>query len=126
MMDEPDKTSVVHRVLDLLLLFRDGRSHVSVDDMSQLLDIPKSTVYRYVRILSDRGLLEKAGPASYRLGLTLLELGRHALASNRDIRLTALPSMKRLAEEIGESVSLMRVFDRHVICIESIEGRHAN
>jgi IclR family KDG regulon transcriptional repressor len=124
-MIEPDKASAIDRALDILLLFRDGRLHASIDDISQRLDIPKSTVYRYVRVLSERGLLEKAGPASYRLGLALLELGRRALASNRDIRLMALPSMKRIAEEIGESVSLMRVFDRHVICIESIEGRHA-
>jgi IclR family KDG regulon transcriptional repressor len=124
-MIEPDKPSVIDRALDILLLFRDGPPHASIDDISDRLDIPKSTVYRYVRILSDRGLLEKAGPSSYRLGLALLELGRRALASNRDIRLMALPSMKRIAEDIGESVSLMRVFDRHVICIESIEGRHA-
>lgn len=122
---EADRTSAVHRALDILFLFRDGRLYASVDEISDLLDIPKSTVYRYVRILSERGLLEKSGPAHYRLGLALLELGRRALASNRDIRLMALPSMKRIAEDIGESVSLMRVFDRHVICIESIEGRHA-
>ena len=124
-MIEPDKPSAVDRALDILLLFRDGRPHASVDEISLHLEIPKSTVYRYVRVLSDRGLLEKAGPASYRLGLALIELGRRALASNRDIRLMALPSMKRIAEDIGESVSLMRVFARHVICIESIEGRHA-
>ncbi len=122
---DSDKNSAVDRVLDILLLFRDGRPHASVDDISQELDIPKSTVYRHVRLLSDKGLLEKAGSASYRLGLAVFELGRHALASNRDLRLTVLPSMQRLAEVVGESVSLMRVFDRHVICIESIEGRHA-
>lgn len=124
-MIDSEKPSAIDRALDILLLFRDGRTHASVEEISHRLDIPKSTVYRYVRVLSDKGMLEKAGPASYRLGLGLLELGRRALASNRDIRLTALPSMKRLAEQIGESVSLMRVFDRHVICIESIEGRHA-
>ncbi|MBN2470308.1 MAG: IclR family transcriptional regulator [Anaerolineae bacterium] len=122
---EPEKPSAVDRALDVLLLFRDGRTYASVDEISHALDIPRSTVYRYVRILSDKGLLERTGAAHYRLGLALLELGRYALASNRDIRLTALPSMKRLAEDIGESVSLMRIFDRHVICIESIEGRHA-
>ena len=124
-MIESDKPSAIDRALDILLLYRDGRLHASIDDISARLDIPKSTVYRYVRILTERGLLEKAGPASYRPGLALLELGRRALASNRDIRLMALPSMQRIAEDIGESVSLMRVFNHHVICIESIEGRHA-
>lgn len=125
MSDSTGRNSAIHKVLDVLLLFRDQHSQLSVEEMSHLLDIPKSTVYRYVRVLSERGLLEKTGAADYCLGLTFIELGRNALASNREIRLIALPSMKRLAEEVGESVSLMRVYNRQAVCIESIEGRQA-
>ncbi len=41
------------------------------------------------------------------------------------MRLIALPSMKRIAEETGESVSLMRRYNRRAVCIESIEGQQA-
>jgi len=82
-------------------------------------------VYRYVRALCDRGILEKNGQGYYRLGLTLLELSRAALKSNRDLRLTAFPSMQRIAEAVGESVSIMRLFNRQAVCIENIEGQHA-
>ncbi len=120
-----EKHSAIHKVLDILLLFQEQHLQLSVEDIGQLLDIPKSTVYRYVRILCEKGLLEKTGSASYQLGLTFLELSRKALASNRNIRLLALPSMKNIAEQIGESVSLMRIFNDQAICIESIEGRYA-
>ena len=125
MSNESAKSSVIHKVLDILLLFQDQQEQYSAEEISQLLDIPKSTVYRYIRILHEKELLEKVGSAEYGLGLVLVEIGRKALASNREMRLIALPSMKRIAEETGESVSLMRRYNRRAVCIESIEGRQA-
>lgn len=93
--------------------------------MAEALDIPKSTVYRYVRTLSERGFLERTRGGSYRLGLVFIELGRHALESNRDLHLAVLPSMQRIAQATGESVSVMRMFNQQAVCIESIGGTHA-
>ena len=117
--------STVDKVLDVLLLFNPERSRLSIEEISQLLHTPKSTVYRYVRILSDKGFLEKSGTAHYQLGLAFIGLARTALSNNRDLRLVALPSMQRIAEQIGESVSLMRISKQQVVCIESIEGQQA-
>lgn len=117
--------SAIHKALDVLLLFREKRLAISVEEISQLLSLPRSSVYRYVRILGEKGFLEKTTTQEYRLGLAFLELSRHMLASNRDVRLTALPAMKRIAEQVHESVSLMRLYHRQAICIESIEGWHA-
>ncbi|MBN1562210.1 MAG: IclR family transcriptional regulator [Anaerolineae bacterium] len=125
MNDETAKSSVIHKVLDILLLFQNQQEQYSAEEISQHLDIPKSTVYRYIRILHEKGLLEKVGSAEYGLGAVLIEMGRKTLASNREMRLVALPSMKRLAEATGESVSLMRRYNHRAVCVESIEGRHA-
>lgn len=117
--------SALEKALDILLLFRGKRQSVTIEQISETLDMPRSTLYRYVRVLSDAGFLEKTGKSHYRLGLTFIELSRQALNSNRDLRLTAFPSMKRIAEEVGESVSIMRLFNRQAVCIENIEGMHA-
>lgn len=117
--------SVIDRLLDILLLFKEGRELWSIDDIARMLDIPKSTCYRLVRTLQERGFLEKSGTSNYQLGITFMRLSRVALSSNRDIRLMALPSMKRIAEAIKESVSLMRLMNRQVVCVESIEGQHS-
>lgn len=124
-MEKHATNTSVDKALDILLLFREKHSSFSIDAISQRLGVPRSTTYRYVRTLTDRGFLEKVDSNHYRLGLVFLELSRVALESNRDIRLKALPSMKRVAEEVGESVSLMRLFNGQVVCVESIEGRHA-
>jgi IclR family transcriptional regulator, acetate operon repressor len=118
-------SSAIHRVLEILLLYQDGKERRSIDEISQALGLPKSTTYRFMRILQESGFLEKAGSSHYQLGAALLKLSRVALNSNRDIRLMALPAMQRIAQKVGESVSLMRLMNHQVVCIESIEGQQA-
>lgn len=118
-------SSVIDRLLDLLLLFQEDAAVWSIDDISTALHLPKSTAYRLLRILLERGFIERASNSQYKLGIALIRLGRIAIHSSRDIRLMALPSMKRIAEHIHESVSLMQLVNRQVVCIESIEGRYA-
>lgn len=116
-------SSSVDKVLDILLLFRDSQPELTHDEISSQMDIPVSTLYRYLRVLSDKGFLEKSGTSTYRLGIRFLELSRVSQQSNRDLRLVALPGMKRIADQIIETVSLMRITDKYAICIESIEGQ---
>lgn len=118
------ESTSAHKVLDILLLFNESQPELTVDEISNLSQIPLSTVYRYIRVLTEKGFIEKSGTKSYRLGLRFVELNRVARGSNRDLRLIALPSMKRIADQIIETVSLMRLFNKYAICIESIEGKH--
>ncbi len=117
--------STVDKVLDILQLFTEERPQVSVEDIQRELSLPQSSVYRYVRVLVERGFLDKADAGSFRLGVRLIALSRIALHSDRDMRLVALPGMKRIADRTGESVSLMRLANQHAVCIESIEGKYA-
>ncbi len=112
-----------HKVLDILLCFTMDTPERTVEELEQLTGMPTSTIYRYIKVLVDKGFLEKAEGSSYRLGLRFFELSRAARNSNRDLRLCALPSMKRIADKIIETVSLMRIFDKHAVCVESIEGQ---
>lgn len=116
-------SSSVDKVLEILLLFRDSNPELTHDEISRQMDIPISTLYRYLRVLSDKGFLEKSSPSTYRLGIRFLELSRVSQQSNRNLRLVALPGMKRIADQIIETVSLMRITDKYAICIESIEGQ---
>ncbi len=117
--------SVIDRLLDILCLFKEGEESWSIDDIAQMVNLPKSTAYRLVRVLQERGFLEKSGTSNYQLGITFMRLSSVAVSSNRDIRLMALPSMKRIADTVKESVSLMRLMNQQVICVESIEGQYS-
>lgn len=117
--------SVIDRLLDILCLYQDGKESWSIEEIEQLVNLPKSTCYRLVKALQDRGFLEKSGTGNYQLGVTFMRLSAVALRSNRDIRLMALPSMKRIADAVKESVSLMRLVNYQVVCVESIEGQYS-
>ncbi|MCB9452754.1 MAG: IclR family transcriptional regulator [Anaerolineaceae bacterium] len=117
--------STVDKVLDILMLFSSERTQISMTEIQDELSLSQSTAYRYIRILVDRGFLERVDSGNYRLGATLIALSRAAHHSDRNLRLAALPSMKRIAEETRESVSLMRLVNRRVVCIESLEGQYA-
>lgn len=112
-----------HKILDILLCFSVDIPRRTVEELEQLTGMPTSTIYRYIKVLVDKGFLEKVDGSSYGLGLRFFELSRAARNSNRDLRLFALPSMKRIADKIIETVSLMRIFDKHAVCVESIEGQ---
>src|SRR3954449_10667858 len=64
----------------------DGEPHgLSLSQLSERLDLPRSTVHRVVSALSAEGLLASASPnGRVRLGP---ELARLALASRRELRL---------------------------------------
>jgi len=117
--------STVDKVLDILALLSHERTQISIEEIKQELNLSQSTAYRYVRILVDRGFLDRIDTGNYRLGATLIALSQAALHTDRNVRLAALPSMKRIAEETRESVSLMRRVNKRAVCIESLEGQYA-
>lgn len=117
--------STVDKVLDILQLFTEERTQVSVEAIQRELSLPQSSVYRYVRVLVERGYLDKVDAGNFRLGVRLIALSRIALHSDRDVRLIALPGMKRIADHTSESVSLMRIANQYAVCIESIGGKYA-
>lgn len=117
--------SSTHKILDILTLFDKDTLELTIDDISDLTQIPQSSAYRYVKLLCDRGFLEKSLTGYYQLGYRFQMLSSMAMNTNRDLRLVALPSMQRIANQIIETVSLMRLTDKYVICIESIEGEQA-
>ncbi len=117
--------STVSKVLDILLLFSAERPEVSIEDIQSELMLPKSTVYRYVRTLQEKGFLHKSGVSNYRPGLAFVSFSQAMLNSDRDLRTHCLPAMRRLSEKTRESISLMRLLNKRVVCIESIQGQYA-
>lgn len=114
-----------HKILDILTLFDDNTLEMSIDEISSDTQVPQSSLYRYLKLLCDRGFLEKSAVGCYQLGHRFHMLSRVAAKSNRDLRLVAIPSMQRICTQIIETVTLMRLSGQYAVCIESIEGKQA-
>ena len=107
------------RGLRLLLTVAD-RGEVRADELSSLLEMPLSTVYRYLRTLADFGFVDRHG-GQYRLGPKLL-IGTGANVSSERLIRHADPALRMLVEETGETAVVVRRIGLSSICLHQIES----
>lgn len=114
-------SSTAENVLDVLLLFEQNRSELTAGEISQLIGAPRSTTYRYIRTLRDKGFLERTGNDAFRLGPRLLQFARTA-QRRQDVGAMALPHMEQLCRQTRETVLLTRLSGRSAVCVERVEA----
>jgi IclR family KDG regulon transcriptional repressor len=112
----------LHRAIDLLSAFQTQRE-LAVEELAKILGWPASSVYRFARVLRERGFLSYLPEnKKYTLGGVLCQLGR---ASGPDLPALARPALERLAKETGETsfLSLRSGWEaRYAACVESPES----
>ena len=92
--------------LDILELFAKMGISLSVREISSHVNLPVSTVYRYVSTLAQRDFIEyDHSDQKYRLGMNLIRLG-YVAKRQLEIHRVAYPIMEPLAHETGETVLL--------------------
>lgn len=106
------------RILEVL-----GREEgLGVTRISQLLELPKSSVHDILSTLHNEGLVEKDCERNhYSLGLKLFELGNMARA-NLELRRIATPFLRALNEDLDETVHLTILDGWEVLYIECFES----
>lgn len=107
------------RGLRILLTVAD-RGEVRADELSTLLEMPVSTVYRYLRTLGEFGFVDRHG-GQFRLGPKLL-IGTGANVSSERLIRHADPVLRMLAEETGETAAVVRRIGLSAICLHQIES----
>lgn len=78
---------------------------MGVTELSKKTDIPKSSVYKYLATLQSLGFITRKGN-QYLLSSRFFQLGIH-VRERYNVYQYARPRIDRLAEEIGETVSLV-------------------
>lgn len=115
----------VTRALRLLRCFLGGRNLLSLTDIARELRLPKPMVHRLLTTLEAEEFVQRDPETRrYRPGLTLLELGA-AAADALDVRSAALPVIRELVDQSGETVFLTVREGDEAICIELVDSPHA-
>jgi DNA-binding IclR family transcriptional regulator len=123
----PPEASVAHgcegarRVLALMLAFSADRNTLTARDLATETGIALPSVYRYITLLRETGLLVGDSRGSYRLSARLIGLARAAEAAESIIEI-ADPVMCELAAETGETVILVRLIGRSAVCVHRVES----
>lgn len=99
------------------------RGEIRADELSTLLETPLSTVYRYLRTLTEFGFIERM-EGGYRLGQRL-HLTGGATVSSEDLIRHADPVLRMLVAEAGETAVISRRVGLTAVCLHEIQSIHA-
>lgn len=95
----------------------------SVKELSEYLDLSKSTVHRHLQTLEELKVVVK-DQGQYHVGLAFAMLGRHACERKKIYRL-ATPLVRDLAEETEERVQLLVEEHGELVYVLRENGRRA-
>jgi IclR family acetate operon transcriptional repressor len=116
-------TTVTKAITILDILAQNADDGINLTELCALIDIPKSTTYRYLVTLQELGLTERKSNDRYYLGTRIIELaGAYLLKS--DLRNESQAALDELAEITAETVHLAVPSGTEVIYIAKIESKH--
>lgn len=110
------------KAIDVIFAFTRERPSLTVEEISRVLGFPRSSTYRLIATLREKGVVrQKAGSGSYMLGTRLLQLG-DVIRLSLDLRHTALPFMQKLVGISRETVVLVVPTDSQATYLEMLES----
>ena len=115
---EATESSLTRGLRVLMTVIDEGA--IRADVVAQLLGLPISTVYRYMRTLRDLELVEE-NDGMYSAGP---KLGARRGPSRRQLAAMARPFLVHLQGRTGETADLIVREGLHAVCIEQVESHH--
>lgn len=116
------RVQVLDRTLGILdLLAKEGRE-IGPAEISEKLNLHKSTVHRLLTVLEHHKLVAKDSQnGKYALGLKLFELGSKAVA-RLDLGKRAEPYLRRLVESTGETAHVCVLHQGEMLSLFNVES----
>lgn len=114
----------VERAIAVLQVLSDAGTDLGVSEIGRRLKLSKSTVHRLLSVLRRQGVAQMNPEThAYSLGYRLLQYASVWL-DRVDLRTRALPHLRRLREECGETVSLNLLVNGQRVAIERLDSSH--
>ena len=120
-MDTVSGIGVLDKTMTILRLAQAGP--VTLRDLVEGSDISRATAHRLAQGMATVGLLRRTGDASYTLGPVLIGLGRGA-ADAFPLSAVALPVLRRLRDDTGESAQLYVADEGERLCVAAVDSTH--
>ena len=106
------------KVLRILELFTEERLEWTLEEMMSELGYARPTLYRYLKVLRDAGLMTSLPGAGFTLGPKVVEMDFLMRKSDRLV-LEGQPYLESLTADWPCSVLLVRWYGRHILCVAS-------
>ena len=123
-MKSPQGAQSAIRTVRLLKLFTTEQPEMALGELSKRSGLNKTTTHRLLQALLSEAMLERdSRSGDYRLGPAVMALGMQA-AARGNLRLTARPMLKRLADETGETTTLEVPVEDTMLILDEVKGGH--
>jgi DNA-binding IclR family transcriptional regulator len=110
-------TRAVDRAARLLLALASGTPRLGVSEISELVEVPKPTVYTMLRTLERHGLVvQESEGGKYALGPAVLQLG-NAYLDGSELRARSASWADLLARQTGEAVWVGVLSGQNVVVV---------
>jgi DNA-binding IclR family transcriptional regulator len=113
--------SSLEKMLSVLEFVEERGQVDSMDEMLEGLALTRSTLYRYVRSLTDFGLLATSPGTGYTLGPRIIELD-YKIRMRDPIILASHPLMTQLVQTVPGIALLCRRYRDKVLCVHQVRG----
>lgn len=113
--------SSLEKMLSVLEFVEERGQVGSMDEMLEGLALTRSTLYRYVRSLTDFGLLATSPGTGYTLGPRIIELD-YKIRVRDPLILASHPLMTQLVQSVSGIALLCRRYRDKVLCVHQVRG----
>jgi DNA-binding IclR family transcriptional regulator len=117
----PEPANSLERMIGILDLFEGDVQQWTPEEMHERLGYTRSTLYRYLKVLTDAGLLTSLPEVGYTLGPRIAELDFQIRTRDPMIR-AAGPVMTRMVREVPGIALLCRRYRDKVLCVHQEHG----
>jgi len=118
------KVQSLDRTFNILELLSREQHGLNLTEIGNRLDLHKSTVYRLLSALKERGYIEKTAQGSYRLGMEFIELSSLYL-NNLELKTEAQPILRELSKLTGNTAFLATLQENEVVYIDKMETHNS-
>jgi DNA-binding IclR family transcriptional regulator len=110
------------KMFNILSLYTMDRTSLSISEIQEELQLPKSTIFRILNTLEKENYIQR-NPESHRysLGINFFRLGS-IVQSQLDFRKVALPIMNQLVKETNETAELNIMDGISRVCVEKVDS----
>jgi DNA-binding IclR family transcriptional regulator len=122
--EQKNPIQVIARMAKLLDVLASHPEPLGLKQVAQYTGLHPSTAHRILSAMSADRIVDRVEPGSYRLGMRLLELG-NLVKSRINVRELALPTMRELHAQTGETVNLSVRHDDEIVYVERTSSGRA-
>lgn len=115
---DPETSQTLDRGLRVLEVLAEATGGLTVAELAERVGAPRTAGYRLVATLEAHGFVRRGSDGRVRLGLGVLRLARRVQPLLRE---SALPALRRLAEDLGATAHLTVAEGSEALAVAVVE-----